>query len=89
MSGILAPSLPSRRLLWLFEWRSAEPAAMMFLVPRVYLPYNNNINNDYHIIRSVFGGMSAPSGYVSLSRDGLHYAFFFIIQIIVVSKGNN
>lgn len=60
MSGILAPSLPSRRLLWLFEWRSAEPAAMMFLVPRVYLPYNNNINNDYHIIRSVFGGMSAP-----------------------------
>lgn len=80
MSGILAPSLPSRRLLWLFEWRSAEPAAMMFLVPRVYLPYNNN-NNNYHIIRSVFGGMSAPSGCVSLSRDGLHYAFFLLFRL--------
>lgn len=51
----------------------------MFLVPRVYLPYNNN-NNNYHIIRSVFGGMSAPSGYVSLSRDGLHYAFFLLFR---------
>lgn len=90
MSGMLAPSLRSRRSLWLSEWRSAELAAMTFLVPRVSLLYNNSNkhnNYSYHTFGLWWYCMSAPNGYVSLSRDGLHYAFFLIIQIIVVSKG--
>lgn len=89
MSGMLAPSLRSRRSLWLSEWRSAEPAAMTFLVPRVSLLYNNSNNNNnysYHTF-GLWWYVCSKWVCIIIARWFALCIFFLIIQIIVVSKG--